>query len=179
MRILIIALLALAGGISLQAQTTVYGFQIDSIAGANKINFAAFAGKKILIVNTASLDSNAAQYADLRSLNQFFKDSLVIVAIPSNSFGKEPAANADIASFYAQAANNRFPVAAKMEVTGANTHPLYAWLTQQSQDGFGNTTINKGFKKYLINKEGKLLGVFSEKTRPNSTVIMNAVRTIQ
>lgn len=179
MRILIIALLALAGCISLQAQTTVYGFQIDSIAGANKINFAAFAGKKILIVNTASLDSNAAQYADLRSLNQFFKDSLVIVAIPSNSFGKEPAANADIASFYSQAANNRFPVAAKVDVSGPNIHPLFAWLAQGTQNGFGNTTVIKGFKKYLINKQGKLVAVFAYGLRPNSLEVMKLIKNIQ
>jgi glutathione peroxidase len=159
-------------------QTTIYSFQIDSIAGTNKINFSAFTGKKILIVNAASLDSNNIQYADLKSLNQFFKDSLVILVVPSNSFGKEPGTNSSISSFYSQAGNNRFPVAGKMEVAGANIHPLFIWLSQGSLNGFGNTSVTKGFKKYLINRQGKLIGVFSHKTRPNSISFMKAILKI-
>jgi glutathione peroxidase len=179
MRILFFIITACLINQSVKAQSTVYGFQLDSLAGANKINFSAFTGKKILIINTASLDSNAAQYADLRSLNQFFKDSLVIVAIPSNSFGTETGSNSAISSFYTQENNNRFPVASKTEVTGANMHPLYAWLTQQSLNGVSNSSVMHGFRKYLINRQGQLVGVFSHKTRPNSKIVMNAISSIQ
>jgi glutathione peroxidase len=175
-RFVIYLLLLMAIPVALNAQATIYDFEIDSIAGSKKIRFADFTGKKILIVNTASLDSNATQYADLKSLNQFFKDSLVIIAIPSNSFGTEPGSNIEITSFYTQAAHNCFPVSKKLEVDGPNMHPLYVWLTHQPESGFGTTRVKKGFKKYLIDSKGKLTAIISHHVRPNSIEIMELIK---
>ncbi len=160
----------------LSAQSTVYSFQLDSIAGSASINFSAFTGKKILIVNTASLDSNATQYAELSSLQAYFADSLVVVIVPSNSFGTEPGSNSEITSFYTQSAYIRFPVAAKVSVTGSSIHPLYAWLTQQSQNGVMNSPVAAPFKKFLINKQGYLVGVFSNRIKPASPAMVSAIQ---
>jgi glutathione peroxidase len=171
----ILVITALICCIKLSAQSTVYSFQLDSIAGSAAINFSAFTGKKILIVNTASLDSNAVQYSELKSLKQLFGDSLVIVAVPSNDFGTEPGPNSEIDSVYTQTSTRRFPVSAKISVTGTNTHPLYQWLTQQSLNGVTNSTINKAFFKYLIGKSGTLVAVFHPMVRPLDILIREAI----
>ena len=168
----IIAILYLAEA---NAQTSIYSIQLDSIAGTNKILLSAFAGKKILIVNTASQDTSASQYAELLLLKQRFGDTLAIIAIPTNSFGTETNNNSTIASFYAQSGSIQFPVAAKASVTGADIHPLYAWLTQQSQNGVTNATVGYAFKKYLINESGQLVGIFSKRIRPASEDMISAI----
>ena len=158
------------------AQTSIYSFKLDSIAGINQIDFAGFKGKKILIVNTASGDTAASQYSELVQLKQLFKDSLVIVAIPSNSFNSETGSLLSIAGFYEQKSAYRFPVAAKLTVTGAAKSGLYKWLTQGSSNAVMDQEVIRPFQKYLINRNGRLTGVFSARERPMGTIIRNAIQ---
>lgn len=157
------------------AQTNVYSFSLDSIAGNNPINLSNYAGKKILIVNTAAYDSVSWQYQQLSALQNLVKDSLVIIAIPSNSFGKEATDSSFFRTFYSRQPTAKFAVAKKTNITGTGAHPLYVWLTQQVTNGFVNQNVNGNFQKFLIGKNGKLIAVFSRTLSPTSTMVVNAI----
>lgn len=160
------------------SQSTIYSFQLDSINNNKTINFSAFQGKKIVIVNIATADSNTNQLAELEQFYQLYKDSVVIIAIPSNSFNTEPRTNSQIATFCTANYNIHFPLAAKVLVTGATAHNLYKWLTQKTLNTIINSTVNGSFQKYLINKQGKLAGVFGRKTKPMSQTFRHAIEVL-
>lgn len=158
-----------------QSNASIYSFKIDSIQGTKKIDFAAFQGKKILIVNTASRDSSFNQYNELKQLYQLYKERLVIIVIPSNSFNSEPATNQQLTPVYTQAFIYQFPVAAKMNVTNPNIHALYKWLTRQTDNGLTNSEVKKSCYKYLIGTDGKLIASFNHMIRPMSPIIRGAI----
>src|SRR6185437_10574758 len=111
--------------------STIYSFSVTGIDGT-AINFSDFQGKKVLIVNTASNSSQVDQYGQLEKLYQQYKDSLVIVAIPSNSFGNEPNDNATIQSFVMNNYNIHYLLASKTDVLDSSHSPLYSWLTDKT-----------------------------------------------
>lgn len=160
----------------MDAQVNVYGFSLDSISGSNSINLSSYAGKKILIVNTAAYDSVSWQYQQLSALQQLLKDSLVVIAIPSNSFGGEISDSTFFRNFYNQQPAAKFPVAKKTNVIGSNAHPLYTWLTQQATNGFVNQNITGNYQKFLIGRNGKLIAIFSKSMSPVSAVVVDAIR---
>ena len=161
-----------------KGQTSFYSFSIESIAGNQAINFSSFAGKKILIVNMASGDTSFSQYNQLKELYQIYKDSLVIVVIPANILSKELGTNEQIASLYAfnPVPPFTFNVAAKMNITTANMHPLFMWLTTASLNGAINSQISKPGYKFLINKNGSLVGVFTPRIKPMSSILIQAIQ---
>jgi len=153
---------------------SIYSISATDINGG-QINFSGFQGKKILIVNTASNGSYTSQYAALEQLYQLYKDSLVVIAFPSNSFGNEPGSNAGIKDFVTGTYNTHFLLAAKADVTGPSQIPIYQWLTQQSQNGMMNSVVQGDFQKYLVDKNGILIGVFSPMIGPMDSSIQNAI----
>jgi glutathione peroxidase len=164
---------------TVRAQTTsIYSFQVDSITGQNTINFSSFQGKKILIVCTASQDTSFSQYEELKQLYQIYKDSLVIVVFPTNSFNSENGSNSMIAPTYAQFGAFIFPVAEKVNVKNPNIHPLYDWLTSSAQNGMLSSEITKPCFKYLINKNGQFRGVYGSRVRPMSTIMRQAIENV-
>jgi len=172
--ILILSLIAVF--FSGKGQADVYGFSLDSISGNSTINLSAYAGKKILIVNTAAYDSSAWQYPALSKLQSLLGDSLVIIAVPSNSFGNETTDSAFFYRFYSQQPDSKFVVAKKIIVTGANTHPLYAWLSHQGANGFVDQPVNGPYQKFLIGKTGKLIAVFSRTSSPIAASVVSGIR---
>ena len=79
--------------------SSIYDFKVPGLSGGT-INFSDFKGKKIMVVNTASMCGNTPQYADLEKLYEKYKDKLVIVGFPANNFGaQEPGTNAEIKQF--------------------------------------------------------------------------------
>jgi glutathione peroxidase len=165
--------------LQIQAQPSIYGFSIPGIE-TGTINFNNYQGKKILLVNTATTGPAAPQYAELQQLHARFKDSgLVIIAVPSNSFNNEPKTNAEINQFCATNYNISFPQAAKADVKGGNAIDLYKWLTAKTQNTVMDSDVKKDFQKYLINTQGKLVGVFSIKINPMNAVMINAIRSTQ
>jgi glutathione peroxidase len=161
--------------LNLSAQTSIYSFQIDSISGEKTIDFSAFQGKKILLVNAASGDTASSQYAQLKQLNSQYKDSLVIIVVPSNSFNTENTTESAMLNFYSQDMNNRFPVTQKISVKGNDIDPLYQWLTQKVKNGVMDSEVKRPFQKYLISKSGKLIGVFSGRMKPFDLPIIQAI----
>ena len=144
----------------------------NTIAG-DTTNLAAYAGKVILIVNTASKCGFTPQYAGLEKLYEQYRDSgLVILGFPANNFGsQEPGSNKEIASFCKKNYGVTFPMAEKVSVKGDDMAPIFQFLTQKELNGVKNTTILWNFTKFLIDENGKLLDTFISTTSPTDKAI--------
>ena len=160
-----------------QAQTTiagsVYDYTLPSIDGGD-LDFAAFEGQPLLLVNTASQCGFTRQYDGLQSLWETYKDrGLVVIGVPSNDFGgQEPGARDDIKEFCSVNFNVDFPMSDKVVVRGANAHPVYQWLTATLG---ASSRPRWNFHKYLIDANGQPVAYFSSMTRPNSSKITKAI----
>lgn len=152
----------------------IYDFKVAGLEG-NEIDFSAFRGKKILIVNTASKCGYTPQYKDLETLHNQYRDKLVIVGFPANNFkGQEPGTNEEIADFCRKNYGVSFLMAEKISVAGDDIHPLYAYLVNEAKNsGFAEPVIKWNFTKFLIDENGKLITVFSHKTNPMSEEVLN------
>jgi len=154
---------------------SIYDFKVEGLTG-EMIDFSAFKGKKILIVNTASECGYTPQYEDLEALYQKYKDKLVIVGFPSNDFGgQEPGTNKEIAAFCKKNYGVSFPMAAKITVKGNDKAPIYRWLTEEQYNDYKNTTVKWNFQKYLVDEKGKLVAMFPSKVKPTSKEIVSLI----
>lgn len=145
---------------------TIYDFKVTSLDGGS-IDFSSFKGKKILIVNTASECGYTPQYADLQELYKKYKSKLVIVGFPANNFGgQEPGSNEEIKSFCQKNYGVTFPMAEKVSVKGDDTHPIFKYLIAESEKLGKSDPIKWNFTKFLVDENGKLIGVFESKVKP-------------
>jgi glutathione peroxidase len=154
--------------------TGFYDFSIIDINGSN-INLSEFKGKKVLLVNTASNSRYTSQYGSLEQLFQKYKDSLIVIAIPSNSFGNETKSSASIKNFVNSNYNIHYLLAQKMDVAGDSISSLYAWLAVIDKNGMMSNSVTGDFYKYLISSDGQLIGAFVPSVDPMSEEIQNAV----
>jgi glutathione peroxidase len=154
---------------------SIYEFKVPGLLG-DTIDFSAFKGKKILIVNTASKCGYTPQYAALEKLYKAYKDKMVIVGFPANNFGaQEPGSNPEIAEFCQKNYGVSFPMAAKISVKGDDMAPIYHWLTEKSRNNFRDSEVEWNFQKYLIDEKGKLIAVFPSALKPDSHEIITAI----
>lgn len=145
---------------------TAADFTLTTLRG-DPLPLADFAGRPMLIVNTASLCGFTPQYAGLQKLwTQYADRGLLVLAVPSNDFGKqEPGDAAAIGQVCDARFGVTFPVAGKEHVKGDQATPLFRWLAQEA--GFlGRPRWN--FYKYMIGRDGGLVQWFSSATRPSS-----------
>ena len=159
------------------AQTihSIYDFKVESLDGGT-IDFSAFKGKKILIVNTASQCGYTKQYEGLEALYKKYQDKLVIVGFPANNFGgQEPGSSAEIKEFCKKNYGVTFPMAAKISVKGSDMAPIYHWLTEKPYNGLQDSEVGWNFQKYLIDEHGKLIAVFKSDVKPESEEIAAAL----
>lgn len=156
------------------ANKTAHDFKFETLMGGDDMPLSDYAGKVVLIVNTASECGLTGQYEGLEALYQQYKDDgFVIIGVPSNDFGgQEPGEAKDIAKFCKLNYGVSFPMAAKSVVKGKNAHPFYKWAKQQL--GFG-TTPKWNFHKYLVGKDGTLIRAFSSVTSPTSGKIKKSI----
>jgi len=124
----------------------------------------------LLIVNTASKCGFTPQYAGLEALNQTYADrGLTILGFPCNQFGaQEPGDAAEIANFCSLTYDVSFPMMAKIEVNGAGTHPLYAWLKKSRKGLLGSEGVKWNFTKFLIDRQGEPVARFGPTTEPKA-----------
>lgn len=154
---------------------SIYDFKVEALDGGT-IDFSAFKGKKILIVNTASKCGNTPQYEGLERLYRKYKDRLVIIGFPANNFlRQEPGSNEEIAVFCKKNYSVSFPMAAKISVKGKKQAPVYTWLTNEKYNGVQSSTVKWNFQKYLIDETGKLIRVFDPEKEPESEDIINSI----
>jgi len=154
------------------SRVTAFAFHFASLDGGD-IQLAEYAGKPILIVNTASLCGFTPQYAGLQQLWTRYRDrGLLIVGVPSNDFGgQEPGTAADIAETAIQEYGVTFPIAAKAEVRGPAAHPFYKWAAAQRP----LDTPRWNFHKYLIGRDGLIAASFSTETEPTEPRVLAAI----
>lgn len=146
---------------------TVYDFSAKTIDGKIK-KLADFKGKVLLIVNTASHCGFTPQYKGLEALHQrFAKRGFAVLGFPCNQFGaQEPGPESEIAEFCETNYGVTFPLFAKVDVNGDNAHPLYRHLTSAKPGLLGSEAIKWNFTKFLIGKDGKVIGRYAPTTKP-------------
>ena len=135
----------------------------------------AYAGKVVLAVNVASQCGNTPQYAGLQSLYEKLKDKgLVVVGFPCTDFGaQEPGTTAEIKSFCTSNYSVTFPMMDKVQVKGAEQHPLFAELTGPGAAFPGNIRWN--FGKFLIGRDGKVIARFEPGVEPGDAQFAKAI----
>lgn len=146
--------------------TDFYSFSAESLRGQT-ISMRDYAGKVVLIVNTASQCGLTPQYAGLEALYQKYKDQgLVILGFPCNQFGQQEPGGVDEISATCQINYGvSFPMFAKIEVNGADAHPLFKYL-KSAQPGLFGEKIRWNFTKFLIGRDGMPLRRFAPITPP-------------
>jgi glutathione peroxidase len=148
------------------AASSIYDFKVEALDGGT-IDFAAFKGKKILIVNTASECGYTPQYDGLQKLYAKYGGGIVIVGFPANNFGgQEPGSNGEIKEFCKKNYGVTFPMAAKVSVKGADMAPIYKWLTSKALNGVMDAEVRWNFTKFLIDSNGTLVAKFDSKVDP-------------
>ena len=147
--------------------TTVFDFSAEDAKGDN-VALDNFRGKVLLIVNTASKCGFTPQYEGLEKLQADYHDQgFEVLAFPCNQFGKqEPGSNEEIVEFCTTRFSATFPIFSKIDVNGADTHPLYAWLKQQAKGIMGTERIKWNFTKFLINREGEVVKRYGSQAKP-------------
>ncbi len=150
---------------------SVYDAPLKDIKGKDT-SLKAFQGKVILVVNVASKCGLTPQYKALEATYDKYKDKgLVVAGFPCNQFGgQEPGSNEEIASFCSTKYNVTFPLFDKIEVNGANRHPLYKTLI-----GEGGKDIAWNFGKFLVGRDGRVIKRFEPKTTPDSKEVTEAI----
>lgn len=152
-----------------------YDFSALSIDG-RRADLAALRGKVALVVNTASACGYTPQFAGLEALWNDYRDrGLVVVGFPCNQFGaQEPGTESQIQTFCSTSYDVTFPLSAKLAVNGPQRHPLYAWLTAPANGFPGDIEWN--FEKFLIGRDGKVVGRFKSAVKPNADDLVKAIK---
>ena len=146
----------------------IYDFTADTLDGA-RTQLDTFRGKVLLIVNTASKCGFTPQYAGLETLQKTYADrGFAVLGFPCDQFAhQEPGDAAEIASFCSTRYDVSFPMFTKVEVNGAGAHPLWAWLKSE-KSGLLGSAVKWNFTKFLVGKDGAVLGRFPPTTKPES-----------
>ena len=154
-------------------QQNVHAFSAVSVDG-HEVPLAQYAGKVLVIVNTASKCGFTPLYTGLEALYQKYRDrGLMVLGFPCNQFGaQEPGTEAEIARFCEENYGVSFPVFAKIEVNGPDAHPLFQFLRKEQPGLFGALGISAlgaikwNFTKFLVDREGKAVHRYAPSTVP-------------
>ena len=149
----------------------IYQFEVERLEGGEQ-SLVDYQGKVLLIVNTASKCGFTPQFTGLESLYEQYKEQgLVVLGFPCNQFGgQEPGNPEQIGEFCQRNYGVSFPMFAKIDVKGAEAHPLFRYLTRETK-GFINKNIKWNFTKFLIGRDGQILGRFGSMAKPESLQI--------
>jgi len=133
-------------------------------------NFEQLKGKVVLVVNVASECGFTPQYTGLQALNDKYKDQpFQILGFPCNQFGgQEPGSDDQIAELCLVNHGVTFPLMKKSEVNGNNVNDVYKYLKNEKAGILGLTRIKWNFEKFLIDKDGKVVGRYASTTTPQS-----------
>ncbi len=157
-----------------KAVQTAYDFTFARLTGSEQIALADFAGKVLLIVNTASRCGFTGQYEGLEKIYQTYSSrNLVVLGVPSDDFGhQEPGSDVEIADFCQMNYGVTFPMTSKTKVIGDKAHPFYKWAREQ----VGLIGAPKwNFHKYLIGADGRLITYFHSTTGPQDKALVSAI----
>lgn len=184
-----LTLLALVSGVT-SAQTTgvaapspaavqapgscpaILHYTFNRLQDDTKQDLCQYAGKVVLVVNTASFCGFTKQYEGLEALYaKYSEKGLVVLGFPSNDFGKqEPGSSKEIADFCYNTYGVKFPMFAKSSVQGQQTNPLYVALIKAT-----GTTPKWNFYKYLIDRKGNIVDSYTSVTTPDSQTLVGEI----
>ena len=153
--------------------TSAHDFSFTSIEG-KPLTLGEFAGKAVLVVNTASACGLTPQYKGLQALWEARQgDGLVVLGVPSNDFGaQEPGSEGEVKAFCELRYGVSFPLTAKNQVTGPGAHPFYLWLAETT----GEAGLPRGnFHKFPVGKGGAPEGGVGSRTEPGAPELVAAV----
>ena len=168
-RTLLAAPLLMAAG---TAPVEAWSFRLPALEGGEH-DLAAWRGRVLLVVNTASFCGYTPQYAALQRLHDRFQArGLTVLGVPSNDFNQESADNRQIREFCDAQFGIDFPMAALSHVRGPEAIPLFRWL---AATGGGEPRWN--FHKYLVARDGRSVRGFATRVEPESIEMLRAVET--
>lgn len=177
MRLLLAVLaLALIAPAAPAAERGAFAFAFTAIEG-EPLPMSRFAGRPVLVVNTASLCGFTYQYAALQRLWERYRDrGLVVLGVPSNDFGaQEPGSSREIKTFCETNFDVDFPLTEKVRVRGPEAHPLFAWLRRELGESVGPRW---NFHKYLIGPAGEAVAAWPSTVEPDSAAIAGAIERL-
>lgn len=154
----------------------IHEFTLKDIDGQD-VALADYQGQVLLVVNVASKCGFTRQYAGLEKLYQKYKEQgFTVLGFPANNFmGQEPGTDAEIKTFCSLNYGVSFPMFSKISVKGKTIHPLYAYLTSKAQHPEYGGAISWNFNKFLIGKDGQVIGRFGSRTEPEDPELAAAI----
>jgi glutathione peroxidase len=149
------------------AMKTIFDFEAVQMNGQS-LSLRQLQGQVMLIVNTASACGFTPQLGGLEKIHQAYKDQgLAVLGFPCNQFGnQDPASNAVIADFCQVNYGVSFTMMQKVEVNGADAHPLYQWLCAEAPGLLGSKAIKWNFTKFLVGRDGRVLKRYASMDKP-------------
>jgi glutathione peroxidase len=146
---------------------SIYDISAQRLDGTAS-QLAEYRGKVLLIVNVASRCGFTPQYAGLETLYRKYRDrGFAVLGFPCNQFGaQEPGSEAEIGAFCSSTYDVTFPMFAKIDVNGADAHPLYQHLKNAKPGILGTEAIKWNFTKFLVDKQGEVLARYAPKDTP-------------
>ena len=143
-------------------------------------SLAAYAGKMVLAVNTASKCGFTPQYGGLQALqDRYSAKGFTVLGFPCNQFFRqEPGSAEDIQNFCSVNYGVTFPMFGKLDVKGGNQHPLFAILSQFPDDAGKSGNVAWNFEKFLVDKDGRVVRRFRSKIEPESPEVVKAIESL-
>lgn len=175
--LLVAAALVVAAGAASQGVAaaescpSLLNYKFNTLQG-KPANLCQYAGKTVLVVNTASYCGYTKQYEGLQAIYDKYRDrGFVIVGFPANDFGKqEPGSNAEVADFCERTYKVKFPMMEKTTVVGAGTNPMHEALFKATGE-----RPKWNFHKYLISPDGKTVKSFANNVEPESATLVSQI----
>ena len=158
---------------------SIYDIPVKTLAGEDS-SLGALAGKTLLVVNVASKCGLTPQYSALEELHKTYGDrGFAVLGFPCNQFGgQEPGSAEEIETFCSTTYGVSFPLFEKIEVNGADRHPVYTELTaaQDAEGAAGDVQWN--FEKFLIGADGEVVARFRPRTTPDAPEVIAAIEKL-
>ncbi len=163
-----------------QTPAGAYAFSFPALDGGGDIHLRDYAGKVMLIVNTASQCGFAGQYRGLEALYQSYRArGFVVIGVPCNDFGgQEPGDAATIRDVVTRDYGITFPMTGKISVRGAAAHPFFLWAAGQGEGGLFGSGPKWNFHKYLIDRTGQIAGRFGSTFDPDGPELRAAIEKL-
>ncbi len=149
--------------------TNISQFTANDIDGQQRA-LSEWSGHLALIVNVASKCGFTPQYVGLEALWREYRErGLVVIGFPCDQFGhQEPGDEAEIRNFCSTSYDVTFPMFAKVDVNGANAHPLWQWLKQEKPGLLGSQAIKWNFTKFLVGRDGEVIQRYAPTDTPQA-----------
>ncbi|HPG74144.1 MAG TPA: glutathione peroxidase, partial [Bacteroidales bacterium] len=161
----------------MQCPESFYDFSATDIYG-NNLEMSTFAGKKVMVVNTASFCGYTYQYADLQNLYETYGGDgnpygFEIIGFPANNFNNQEPYDEEHIQDVCESYGVTFTMMSKISVAGTDQHEIYKWLTLQSRNCVQNAAVTRNFNKYLINRDGSWYAQKTQTVSPSHSSIVN------